>query len=142
MATILSSAARTEAGTQTFSVPSQCSALLIQYAVSAAATEVEDVLAMWVQGSVDGGASYYDIGRFADVLGNGGAKKFIMALQRTGSIAESDIVTPTDAAMAAATVNYGPFPDKLRLKWTVTDEGAVKTNASFTFAVDVAVVTA
>lgn len=61
-------------------------------------------------------------------------------LQRTGSIAESDIVTPTDAAMAAATVNYGPFPDSLRLKWTVTDAGA--DNASFTFSVTVATVMA
>lgn len=141
MTTVLSSAARTAAGTQSFSIPHKTTAILIQLDVTAAATEIDDILALWVQGTVDG-TNYYDIGRFADVLGTGGAKRFIMHLQRTGSIAESDIVTPTDASMAAGTVNYGPFPDMLRLKWTVTDEGAVKTNSSFTFAVDVAVVTA
>lgn len=139
MATILASSARTADGTQTFSVRPRCSSILLQLDVTAAATDVGDILALWVQGTIDG-TNYYDIGRFADVLGNGGAKRFFMTLQRTGSIAESDIVTPTDAAMAAATVNYGPFPDSLRLKWTVTDAGA--DNASFTFSVTVATVMA
>lgn len=129
--TILASAARIAAGTQAFSLPEDVKAAIIQLDVTAAATEVDDILAMWVQGTVDG-TNYYDIGRFADVLGNGGAKRFLMNLQRV-SLAESDIVTPTDASMAAGTVNYGVLPSDLRLKWTVTDAGA--DNASFTFAV-------
>ncbi len=137
MATILSSAARTAAGTSTFSIPHNTTALLLQLDVTAAATDPGDILALWVQGTVDG-TNYYDIGRFADVLGNGGAKRFIMHLQRSGSIAETDIVTPTDGSMAANTVNYGPFPNDLKLKWTVTDAGTA--NASFTFSVTSAIV--
>lgn len=128
--TILASAARTAAGTQAFSIPEEVKAAIIQLDVTAAATEVDDILATWVQGTVDG-TNYYDIGRFADVLGNGGAKRFLMNLQRV-SLAESDIVTPTDASMAAGTVNYGVLPSDLRIKWTVTDAGA--DNASFTFS--------
>ncbi len=129
--TILSSSARIASGNQAFSIPEKVKGLIIQLDVTVAATEVDDILAVWLQGSVDG-TNYYDIGRFADVLGNGGAKRYIMNLQRM-SLAESDIVTPTDAAMAASTVNYGALPSDLRLKWTVTDAGA--DNASFTFSV-------
>jgi len=37
-------------------------------------------------------------------------------------------------------VTYGPFPDDLRIKYTVTDAGT--DNASFTFSVTVATVMA
>jgi len=138
MPTILASAARTAAGTQVFpSIPHSTTAILIQLDVTAAATDSGDILKMWVQGTIDG-TNYYDIGRFADILGNGGAKRFIMVLQRTGSIAEGDIITPTDASMAASTVDYGPFPDELRLKYTVTDAGT--DDASFTFSVTAKIV--
>ena len=139
MAAILASAARTADGTQTFSVRPRCSSILLQLDVTAAATDGGDILSLWVQGTIDG-TNYYDIGRFADVLGNGGAKRFFMTLQRTGSVAENDIVIPTDAAMAASTVNYGPFPNSLRLKWAVTDAGT--KNASFTFSVTSAIIMA
>lgn len=137
--TVIASGARTASSTQDFSVHWKCSAILIQLDVTAAATEVDDILAVFVQGTIDG-TNYYDIGRFADVLGNGGARRYIMALQRTGSIAESDIVTPTDGSLAAEAVNYGPFPDDLRIKYTVTDAGT--DNASFTFGVTIAEVMA
>ncbi len=137
--TVIEAGARTSSGTQKFPVPPGCSAILVQLDVTAAATEVDDILAMWVQGTIDG-TNYYDIGRFADVLGNGGAKRYIMILQRTGSISEADIVTPTDGSLSAATVNYGPFPDDLRIKYTVTDAGT--DNASFTFSVTIAEVMA
>ncbi|MFA5463556.1 MAG: hypothetical protein WC265_05715 [Dysgonamonadaceae bacterium] len=137
--TVIASAAVTAAGSQTFSVPPRCSSVLVQLDVTAAATDVGDKLTMWVQGTIDG-TNYYDIGGFAEVLGNGGAKRFIMVLQRTGSIAESDIITPGDGAMTANTVTYGPFPDDLRIKYTVTDAGT--DNASFTFSVTVATVMA
>lgn len=138
MPTILASSARTAAGTQVFpSIPHNTTAILIQLDVTAAATETGDKLAVWVQGTIDD-TNYYDIGGFAEVLGDGGAKRFIMVLQRTGSIAESDIITPSDGAMTANTVTYGPFPDDLRLKWTVTDAGT--DNASFTFSVTAKIV--
>jgi hypothetical protein len=135
MAEILPSAARTVGGTQRFTVPERCKAVLIQIDVTAAAEEAGDLLKTWVQGTIDD-TNYYDIGRFADILGNGGTKRFIMVLQRTGSVAESDIITPTDGELAAEAVDYGPFPDELRLKWTVTDATTVG-NASFTFSVDI-----
>jgi len=130
--TIISSVAVTAAGlSEEFALLAHVKSLLIQLDVTAAATEVDDILAVWLQGTVDG-TNFYDIGRFADVLGNGSAKRYVMVLNREYA-AESELITPTDAAMGASTVNQGPFPDTLRVKYTVTDAGT--DNASFTFSV-------
>lgn len=137
MATVLSSAARTAAGTQTFQIPEKTRSLMLQLDVTAAATDAGDILALWLQGTVDG-TNYYDIGRFADVLGNGGAKRYIMVVNREAA-AESELITPTDGSLAAGSVTQGPFPaSDLRLKWTVTDVST--DNASFTFSVTSSVI--
>ena len=129
--TIIASAAVTAAGvSDTFVLAKGINSLIVQLDVTAAATEVGDVLGVWLQGTVDG-TNYMDIGRFADVLGNGGAKRYVMILNRAYA-AESELVTPTDAAMSAG-VSQGPFPDSMRIKYTVTDANA--DNASFTFSV-------
>lgn len=131
-ATWISSAAVTAAGTSsTVTLPRDTKSVIVQLDVTAAATEVGDILAMWLQGTVDG-TNFYDLGRFADVLGNGGAKRYLMVISREYT-PESELITPTDATMTASTVNQGPFPDKLRMKYTVTDAGG--DNASFTFSV-------
>jgi hypothetical protein len=130
--TVVSSSAVTSSGvSEEFALLDRVKSLIVQLDVTAAATEVGDILAVWLQGTVDG-TNFYDIGRFADVLGNGGTKRYIMVLNREYA-AESELITPTDAAMNAATVNQGPFPDILRIKHTVTDAGT--DNASFTFGV-------
>lgn len=135
--TLLASAARTASGvSDEFTVPNGTQAIMVQENVTAAATEVDDILAMWLQGSLDG-TTFFDIGRFADVLGNGGAKKVIMVISRKAA-AETELLTGTDASMAASTVTQGPFPDLLRVKYTVTDAGA--DNASFTFSVSVGLI--
>ncbi len=132
--TIISSAAATASGTsEEFSFLKGTKSLIVQLDVTAAATDVGDILAVWLQGTVDG-TNFYDLGRFADVLGNGGTKRYLMILNREYA-AESEIVTPTDATMSASTVNQGPFPDTLRIKYTVTDAGT--DNASFTFSVKI-----
>ena len=135
--TLLASAARIASGvSDEFIVPNGTQAIMVQQTVTAAATEVDDILAMWLQGSLDG-STFFDIGRFADVLGNGGAKKVIMIISRKAA-AETELLTGTDATMAASTVTQGPFPDLLRIKWTITDAGA--DNASFTFSVSVGLI--
>ena len=130
--TIISSGAVTSSGvSEEFSILNSIKSILVQLDVTAAATEVGDILAVWLQGTIDG-TNFYDLGRFADVLGNGGTKRYVMVVNREYA-AESELITPTDAAMNAATVNQGPFPDTLRIKYTVTDAGT--DNASFTFSV-------
>lgn len=101
--------------------------LAAQLHVTAAATDAGDILAVWLQTSYDGGAKWHDVGRFADVLGNGGAVERIMRL--TCDAVTTAEEAQQDAAVAAGTVRNGPIGDRLRLKWTVTDD------ASFTFAV-------
>ncbi len=101
----------------------------LQLGVSAAATEVGDILATWVQTSLDGGTNWHDVGRFADVLGNGGAVVRKMQFV-TGAVTTAE-EAKQDAAVTASTVRSGPIGDRLRLKWTITDAGA--DNASFTF---------
>ncbi|MCK9458826.1 MAG: hypothetical protein M0R80_04240 [Proteobacteria bacterium] len=130
--TIISSAAVTSSGvSEEFALLDHVKSLIVQLDVTAAATEVGDILAVWLQGTVDG-TNFYDIGRFADILGNGNSKRYVMVLNREYA-AESELITPTDAAMSASTVGQGPFPDTLRVKYTVTDAGA--DNASFTFGI-------
>jgi len=130
--TIISSGVVTSSGvSEEFSILNSIKSILVQLDVTAAATEVGDILAVWLQGTIDG-TNFYDLGRFADVLGNGGTKRYVMVVNREYA-AESELITPTDVAMNAATVNQGPFPDTLRIKYTVTDAGT--DNASFTFSV-------
>lgn len=135
---VLESAARTASGTEEFNISGggiveRAKAILVQLDVTAAATAVDDVLAVVLQGTIDG-TNYYDIGRFADVLGNGGAKRYIMSINRRSAV-ESELLTPTDGLIAAGTVLQGPFPNNLRIKYVITDAG--DDNASFTFSVHV-----
>ena len=132
--TLIQSAARIASGvSDVFTLPVGTKALMVQQIVTAAATEVDDILAMWLQGSLDG-TTFFDIGRFANVLGNGGVQNKIMIISREAA-AETELLAGTDASMAASTVTQGPTPDLLRVKYTVTDAGA--DNASFTFSVNI-----
>lgn len=128
---ILESAVRTTGdSTASVNLPSDTKAILLMLDVTAAATDAGDILAVWLQGSIDG-TTYYDIGRFADILGNGGAVKYIMNINRLEFV-DSSIITPTNGSMTAGTVTPGPCPRQIRLKWTVTDAGT--DDASFTFS--------
>jgi hypothetical protein len=100
-----------------------------QLTVSAAATAAGDLLDVYVQSTLDGGTTWDDVLRFTQVLGNGGAKKFIARPQFTVA-ATAALAAPQDAAIAAGVV-VGPKARTQRVKYVVTSASA----PSFTFAV-------
>ena len=131
--TLLESAARTASGTSSPSALGRfdrVKAVLFQLTVSAAATESSDTLDVYVQHSPDGGTTYDDFVHFTQVLGNGGAKKFIATWCRDVS-PTSALKPPADASLAAG-VQQGPISPTWRVKWVVVDASTV--NASFTFS--------
>lgn len=135
--TLVASAARTESGNSgsltPFRVDRGIKALIFLLTVSAAATDAGDTLDVYVQHSVDDGTTWDDFVHFTQVLGNGGAKKFIATWLRDVT-PESEVKAPADAALAAG-VLQGPISPTLRVKWVIVDTGT--DNASFTFSVSV-----
>ena len=131
--TLVSSAARTTSGTQavTITAPNLYDSAVFFLSVSAAATEVGDTLDVYVQSSPDGGTTWDDFIHFTQVLGNGGAKKYLASWAQWIT-AESEMKAPADAALAAG-VLQGPVSSTWRVKWVVVDAGTA--NASFTFSV-------
>ncbi len=134
MAILVASAARTANGNSgalylTHASGMRAAAFLLN--VTAAATDAGDTLDVYVQHSSDGGTTYDDFIHFTQVLGNGGAKKFVA--HWVGTIAPTSALhAPADAALAAG-VNQGPIGDTLRVKWVIVDAGTA--NVSFTFSV-------
>jgi hypothetical protein len=96
--------------------------------VTAAATDSVDVLAVWLQGNP--GGVWTDLGRFADVLGNGGAVQRVLRILGTGVNVQEEAVQ--NGALTAGSVRYGPWGDSLRIKYSVTDADA---DSAFTFSV-------
>jgi hypothetical protein len=133
--TLVASAARTESGNSGALTPFRSTlgvkALILQLTVSAAATESGDLLDVYVQHSPDDGTTWDDFIHFTQVLGNGGAKKFIATWMRDVT-PESELKAPADASLAAG-VLQGPISPMLRVKWVLVD--ASTDNASFTFSV-------
>lgn len=98
-------------------------------AVTAAATEVDDTLNVFIDWSIDG-TTYYNGGHFTPVLGNGGAKSFYMVFDPT-TPGTADIAVTTDAANS--TVRPSLFGAYVRARWVEVDAGGVAS--SFTFSV-------
>lgn len=95
--------------------------------LTAAATEVGDLLDVYVQTKVDG-ANWLDVGHFTQCLGNGGAKRYVTKL--TAQLATAEFENATALAAAAVRNLLG---DEWRVRWAITDAG--DDNASFTFSV-------
>lgn len=129
--TLLASAARTASGTAVLTADYGL-ILSAQFLldVTAAATEVDDTLDVYIQHSIDGGTTYDDFVHFTQVLGNGGAVKELATWVRD-VVAEDELRTPADASIAAG-VLHGPAGGKWRIKWVIVDSGT--DNASFTFS--------
>lgn len=99
--------------------------------VTAAATDVGDTLDVYVDTSFDGGVSFVNIGHFTQVLGNGGAKKFIMAFKANPITASNCVAFGTDqSASAALQIGFG---DRIRARAVTVDSGT--QNVSFTYSV-------
>jgi hypothetical protein len=130
--TLVASAARTTSSTAAVVVPVDLvQSAVFQLTVSAAATDAGDTLDVYLQHTVDGGTTWDDFAHFTQVLGNGGAKKFLASWSRVPT-PESELKAPADAALAAG-VLQGPVGPTWRVKWVIVDAGTV--NVSFTFAV-------
>jgi len=132
MGTLLASAARTASGTAVLTGDMtllDAAAFLLD--VTAAATEVDDTLDVYLQHSPDDGTNYDDFIHFTQILGNGGVKQ-IIAEWSGEQVVESEIHALADAALAAG-VLQGPKSGKWRLKWVIVNPGGGA--ASFTFSV-------
>ena len=132
MSILVASAARTDSGSQAlvgrFTGLAAAQFLLN---VTAAATDATDTLDVYIQSSPDAGTTWDDFVHFTQVLGNGGAKKFV-AYWNALVAPDAELAAPADAAMAAG-VKQGPIGEILRVKWVVVDAAA--DDASFTFSV-------
>lgn len=95
--------------------------------VTAAATTSGHTLDVYIDTSPDGGTTWVNIGHFTQVLGDGGAKKFAMAL-RGDNPGASAVVDATSDAAAGVTRQWG-ICDRLRAR------GIVNSGGAFTYSV-------
>lgn len=133
---LLSSTTYTGAGTNLSTakrLPRYTAAAEVLLNVTAAAVAAGDTLNVFIQGSADNGVTYDDIISFTQVLGNGGAKKF---LARWDGLQAPTTATaaPQDAALAAGNVAQGPHG----LLWRVKSVVVSGTAAVFTLSVSAA----
>jgi len=129
------SAARTASSTASISLSQlgEVDAAVFLLSVSAAATAAGDTLDVYIQQSPDGGTTWDDFVHFTQVLGNGGAKKYVASWTRSVT-PESEMKAPADAGIAAG-VLQGAVGNSWRVKWVIVD--ADTDDASFTFSVSV-----
>jgi hypothetical protein len=104
--------------------------LIVQLDVSAAASDAGDTLDVYIDTSFDGGTTFVNIGHFTQVLGNGGAKKFVMSFCNANPGTSAVVAVGSDAA-AGATRQIG-FGDQIRYRSVMVDGDA---NGSFTHAI-------
>ena len=107
--TLRASAAVSTAKTDTGAIqsyPFPAKEALVVLNVTAAATAANDTLDVYVDITPDGGTSWLNVGHFTQVLGNGGAKKLVMALNsaNAGATAITDV---TSDSAAGSTRQYG-----------------------------------
>lgn len=138
-ATALSLSADIMAGTNAYSIypgigcPISATArqLNVTLDVTAAATDATDTLDVYIDTSFDGGATFINIGHFTQVLGNGGAKKFVMSFL-AAPVASSNLAVFSTDQTAGNALQIG-FGDRIRVRSVVVD--ASTQNASFTYSV-------
>jgi hypothetical protein len=104
--------------------------LIVQLIVSAAGTDASDTLDVYVDTTFDGGSKWVNIGHFTQVLGNGGAKTYVMSFCNANPGA-SAVVDVSSNASAGATRQIG-FGDQIRYRGVMVDADA---NGSFTYQV-------
>lgn len=125
---LLASGARTETGTGDAVLLEGFEVLEFQLDATAAATDVGDTLDVYIQTTLDGGTNWIDIVHFTQVLGNGGAKRYISKISASLALTEFEVGT----ALGAAAVRH-LVGSQYRVRWAITDSGT--DNASFTFSV-------
>jgi len=133
---LLDTTVYTGAGTYTGSsvrLPRYTAAAEVLLNCSAAATGATDTGNVYVQASADNGTTWDDVISFTQLLGNGGAKKF---LARWNALQAPTTATaaPAIATLAAGTVAQGPHG----LLWRVQTVLVNVTSVSFTIRVTAA----
>lgn len=110
-------------------IDTKVAALLILKVTSAAAG-VGDTLDVWVQHSFDEGTTWDDFVKFAQVLGNGGAKTLVSPWTLYAGAPAAQHATQSKALAAASSPLPGPVGTFWRVAYTVAGG-----TAAFTFAV-------
>lgn len=125
--TLLASAARTatNAGAASDRMP-PAAGYAFMLDVTAAATDTADTLDVFVQTLI--GDDWIDVVHFTQVLGDGGAKRYISKLLAGAELTEFE----TGSALAAAAVRH-LCGDQWRVRYDVVDSG--DADQSFTFSV-------
>ena len=100
-------------------------AVVLVLDVTAAATAAADTLNVFVQTKADG-TNWLDVAHFTEVLGNGGAKRYVTKL--TAALATAEFENGTALGAAAVRNIIG---DDWRVRWAVVSD----TAPSFTFSV-------
>lgn len=100
--------------------------LILQLAVTAAATDVGDTLDVFVQTTVDG-TNWTDIYHFTQILGNGGAKRYLGKLIWDAALTEFE-----NGASLAAAGGRAIIGDQYRVRYAQVD---ANSNGTFTFSV-------
>lgn len=111
-------------------LPNVYESMLAVLDVTAAATDAGDTLDVYLDTSFDGGLTWFNIGHFTQVLGNGGAKKLLMSF-KANPIAASNCVVATTDQSAGAALQVG-FGDRFRYRAACANTSTV--NNSFTFS--------
>lgn len=124
---LLSAGAQTETGTGSAVVAEGFEVMEFQLNVTAAATAAGDTLDVYVQTTIDG-TNWIDIVHFTQVLGDGGAKRYLSKVSASLALTEFEVGT----ALGAAAVRH-LVGDQYRVRWAITD--ATTDDASFTFSV-------
>lgn len=131
--TLESSAARTatdaDGTTASGTLPGVGDASTIEFEldVTVAATAVDDTLDVFIQTTIDG-TNWIDVVSFTQVLGNGGAKRYVAKITKS----EPQAMFEASAALAAGSVR-NILGKRYRARWAITDAGA--DDASFTFSI-------
>lgn len=124
-------ASRTETSTgngESVSAVGQYGTAVFQLTVTAAATEVGDLLDVFVQTRIDPN-NWIDIVHFTTVLGNGGAKRYVAKI----NAGEPQAMFENSAALASGSVR-NILGGEFRVRWVVVDV-TTTGNQSFTFSV-------
>ena len=98
---------------------------------TAVATDADDTLNVYIDTSFDGGTSWVNIGHFTEILGNGGAKKFIMSFKANPIAASNSVPFGSDQSAAAA-LQIG-FGDRIRYRAVTVDPTGA--NIAITYSV-------
>jgi len=122
---LLPAAVRTATGTGGAVLLDGFEVLLFQLEVTAAATAAGDTLDVFVQTTIDG-STWLDSIHFTQVLGNGGAKRFISKLSASLALTEYE----AGSALGAAAVR-NIIGSQWRARWVIAEAD----DASFTFSV-------